>query len=169
MYILLYVLCIGHYALVCISIHSVTFWDSIFIVQLLSNLLCPIIVVIVHYSDDGNVFQVFRSRSQYLHGKSTKDRRVLKAYCHQTVVTSQDIQNQFLQIGSKWARHLYCIDRHTMAAKLCWANWPNTLTPHSWPASDLTMFSGRWGISLAPDTDNALVAWCICNLYWPQR
>jgi hypothetical protein len=50
--------------LFCIGIHSVSSWDSvisIFIVQLFTTRLLPLIVSIVHYSDTGNVFQVFPS------------------------------------------------------------------------------------------------------------
>ncbi len=46
-----------------IAIHSVSFWDSVIrivIVQVFHNQLLSVINVIVHYSDTGNVLQVFR-------------------------------------------------------------------------------------------------------------
>ncbi len=89
-----------------------------FVVQLFSNQLFLIIVVIVHFPNTGNVLQVFRSRNQRQHCESINiihckictwfrpSIGLLKAYC--PVVASQDIRNKFLRLGSKWARDTSC-------------------------------------------------------------
>jgi hypothetical protein len=96
-YILLSVQHFVHYAFICIDIYSVYFLDfviQIFIVPLFNNWLCLIIVVIVHLTNTGTVFQVFWSRNQHQQRKSIKiihhkicawfwlSIGFLKSYCH---------------------------------------------------------------------------------------
>jgi hypothetical protein len=83
--------------------------------KLLHNWLCLIIAIIVLFSDTGNVFQVFWSCNQLLHSKSWNiiHHKICAWFSLTiqfwrpiaTIVGSRDKLNQFLLIGSKWARH----------------------------------------------------------------
>ncbi len=59
------------YHTLCIYLHWHSFCEiRMFIVQLFSNQLCLIIIIIVHYPNNRNVFQVFWSCNQCQHSKS---------------------------------------------------------------------------------------------------
>jgi hypothetical protein len=118
-------MCIG-----CTSIYSLSsknLFTQIFIVQLFSNRFFLISVIIVHYPNTGNVYQVFQSCNQYhyidsiniIHHKIYVWFRlsmgILKAYCHHS--RKPGYTEPISLTGSKWARHIcHCLSctRHLL-------------------------------------------------------
>jgi hypothetical protein len=92
-------------------------FEILSVIYLLSNRLCPIIVVIVNYSDIGMYSRYFdpvtgnqhHSESiNIIHHKNGPDSDLAYGFRRPIAITvmSRDKQIQFLQIGSKWAIHV---------------------------------------------------------------